>query len=484
MEAVPRPVTTAGAPGSFLWRLILYLHLVAAVFGWWLLPGGFPLAHPRFWTNEVFPFGVAAVCAVCLWGERRGNVVLRSTAATTIPAFWVAAVLAAAVIFPQSARRFFPPAIGCVIVLVGVFWFAFRRQKFSHWQTAFGVLASIFAGVAVVSAQRGGEAETHPVNSPLPQFESNVELRLSAILTHLSEAVDVQPAEGRVIVHQQVPDGSAPNFTEVASQPQSPSEVPRRYRIEVEPLLTFDSGSPDRFWTILAPARFRTSPQRELVGLRREDGSLTARYRDDTDAILHVDASEGADSASMEVMTRLDHPIYSHLNSFSAFTIHGCRQPAVAFSPCPDVLVGVKPFDYPFGRPLRLAYVGPNDVFHVAEAKSGEKGPFSEFGSGRLPPEGPLMITIFDDKRAVMRITLDDWASQAARGLSPTAGWGLPVNAIEFSRVGGANSETITIWVTLAGTSVGRGWDSVGHTQGTYRNRLRIEILGRQPSEK
>ena len=33
----------------------------------------------------------------------------------------------------------------------------------------------------------------------------------------------------------------------------------------------------------------------------------------------------------------------------------------------------------------------------------------------------------------------------------------------------------IFVWLTLAGTSVGRGFDSVGHKAGTYRNRVRIE---------
>jgi hypothetical protein len=31
--------------------------------------------------------------------------------------------------------------------------------------------------------------------------------------------------------------------------------------------------------------------------------------------------------------------------------------------------------------------------------------------------------------------------------------------------------------VASDGTSVGRGWDSVGHTAGIYRNRMRIECL-------
>jgi hypothetical protein len=35
----------------------------------------------------------------------------------------------------------------------------------------------------------------------------------------------------------------------------------------------------------------------------------------------------------------------------------------------------------------------------------------------------------------------------------------------------------LAIWITLAGTSVGRGWDSVGHKQGIYRNQMTIESL-------
>ena len=53
------------------------------------------------------------------------------------------------------------------------------------------------------------------------------------------------------------------------------------------------------------------------------------------------------------------------------------------------------------------------------------------------------------------------------------AGWGLPVNAIEFQRDG----PVVSLYLTLAATSVGRGWDSVGHAAGVYRDRLVIEPL-------
>jgi hypothetical protein len=99
------------ATRSFLWRLVVHLHLVAAATWWWLMPGGFPLVHARFWTNQVFPLAAIALCLACLWAERRGHAVLRGATAVTIPAFWLAAMLAAVVVFPYSARRFLPPAI-------------------------------------------------------------------------------------------------------------------------------------------------------------------------------------------------------------------------------------------------------------------------------------------------------------------------------------------------------------------------------------
>jgi hypothetical protein len=38
-----------------------------------------------------------------------------------------------------------------------------------------------------------------------------------------------------------------------------------------------------------------------------------------------------------------------------------------------------------------------------------------------------------------------------------------------------ATASPATLFITLASTSVGRGFDSVGHTPGTYRNRMRIQ---------
>jgi hypothetical protein len=166
------------------------------------------------------------------------------------------------------------------------------------------------------------------------------------------------------------------------------------------------------------------------------------------------------------------------LNSFCDVEVRGHRQLSLEFSPCAGIPIEVRRFDYPIGRPARFAYRDRHGEFRVVEADSGEKGPYRTLASGPLGIDEPLAITLIDRGRAACRITLGDWARQADTSLSPTAGWSVPVNAIEFNLSGEEPESPASIFVTLAGTSVGRGWDCVGHAGGTYRNRLRFEKTG------
>jgi hypothetical protein len=120
-------------------------------------------------------------------------------------------------------------------------------------------------------------------------------------------------------------------------------------------------------------------------------------------------------------------------------------------------------------------------VFRVVEAASGEKGPFRELAAGPLARGAPLVVTLLDGDRPVCELELMDWAAQASVELSPTAGWGLPANAVEFERLGDSPGEAVALWVTLAGTSVGRGWDSVGHRAGVYRNWINVHAADERP---
>lgn len=71
-------------------------------------------------------------------------------------------------------------------------------------------------------------------------------------------------------------------------------------------------------------------------------------------------------------------------------------------------------------------------------------------------------------------LRFEDFASQASVAPSPTAGWGVAQNAIEFVQVAERPGAPASFWITLAGTSVGRGFQSVGHAPGVYRNRLTV----------
>jgi len=477
---------TTGWLRSFLWRLVIYLHLAPAAFWWWLMPGGFPLGHPRFWTNAVFPVVAIAICLAGLWAGRRANPLLLAVLSVTIPAFWLAATASACLLYPVSARRFLPPALVCWLVVSGLHWWSFRGQ-FVRWKRL--VLAAVPAmavAVGVVWAQRGAAPDTSPSNISLPQFEPNIDSRLMTIPVRLAEHVTVLGSTGHVVLRHTIRQETVGKPTDGANDLWDKPTIPERtYSIDIEPLLTFESRSSDRFWTIFSPRNDKTGPVRQLKSMRRNGNEILALYEDDTRSVLHVSASDDGDGATIDAFTQLDNPIYSHLNSFAAFTISGCNKPSLEFSPCRGACVDVEPFEYPVGLPLRMAYVGPDDVFHVAQAKSGEKGPFTSFGTGNLPRAAPLTITLIDDGQPVCRITLDNWSSQAGRSLSPTAGWGLPVNAIEFSQLGDDSGYgPIAIWATLAGTSVGRGWDSVGHAAGTYRNRMAIEWIVRDSTRK
>jgi len=213
--------------------------------------------------------------------------------------------------------------------------------------------------------------------------------------------------------------------------------------LRLDPMLKFQSTSPDRGW------------------------SLFSRAADSPAGVLAISRDGG--ETGLEAFTTLDHDVYSHLNHFTRIDISGRHDLRVGFSATPGFITRVEPSDYPVGRPLRFAYLGAEGSLHVVEASSAEKGPFRELASGEMDG-GTLELTLYDGEQAQCSIALDTFAAQAGLVLSPTAGWGVPVNAIELLRDG----DEAAIIVSLAGTSIGRGWDTVGHRAGAYVNRLRV----------
>ena len=430
-----------------LWLFVLVGHAIGAV-GWmWLMPHGFPVAHRRFWANEVVPAALLLAVAVALWSARWERFAVVRVTLLALAVMWGAAAVSGQVIFPISTQlRWLAPLGLAAAICIAAFGPRLRDVRWPKVANPMAVSLGAWFGAALPWLQRAPDPSTRPLNvnaawpdvAPTSAPSEHPRTRRSGIAL-------LQPNDGQLTI---------------ASGP---------YVLYVQPLLSFVSRSPDRCWTSLAPRDLRLGPRRRLMA---DDGTL--HYEDDGRSMLSVEGDDRR--VTIDARSDLPQPVFSHLNSFCELQVAGHRNLAVSFSPCPDARIDVLPSDYPIGRPTRCAYLGADGVFRVVEATSGEKGPFRELAKGPLARTDPLTITLHDDGWPFCTITLDDFAAQASTDLSPTAGWGLPMNAIEFSLSGERATSPASIFVTLAGTSVGRGWDSVGHAAGTYRNRVTIEF--------
>src|SRR5258706_15243540 len=88
------------------WLAVLTAHGTAAVAWWWLMPGGFPVGHPRFWGNEALPvlvLGMVVAVRFGIWGKER----VRNSVLATFPMFWLAVGVGGRVVFPGSGGGVF-----------------------------------------------------------------------------------------------------------------------------------------------------------------------------------------------------------------------------------------------------------------------------------------------------------------------------------------------------------------------------------------
>lgn len=425
---------------------ILALHLPATVAWLWLMPGGWPFNSGRFWVNEVAPVVVfvTTLVAIIALVTRRDRLVL--SLVLPIVGMWLAASIAALFVFPFSgwliSIRLAPLAVLMVLSLLP-FRAAIRRSHIA------AVLIGLIIGPLVMLTERGAAPGTHPLNIAMPALPADA---------------SYEPLS--------VPVGTFARFSSRSGDLQFTAGP---LLVELTPLLTFTSCSPDAGWVNFAAPHDRTPPHRMLERISLNGHDVIARYT--PEGLLHLAPDDMHNAIDVEAFTALASPIYSHLNTFCELSIAGHKRLAIAFSPCPTAKIDVTYYDYPFGRPATFACLGADGIFRILRATNSEKGPFSEIASGPLSRGDPLGITLFDEDRASIRLTFDDWSSQLSTQPSPTAGWNVPANAIEFSLMSDNPRSPAGIYMTLAATSVGRGFDSVGHSAGTYRNRIHVERL-------
>jgi hypothetical protein len=428
---------------------LLAFHVFGCIAWLLLMPGGFRLAHPRFWVNQVLPWVVLAFLAMLIimrW--RRGLEAVRPLL-LALPAAWLFAGISTIVVFPISGRLLAPMLLVCGAVLLAA-CLPTRRPR-PRDVLVFFIAATI--GALLPLSQRAGDPRTKPDNLAIDPVPADAVAHPSLLpLYKLSDRLRVQTSDGTVYLRCGA------------------------INVDFAPMLSFVSRSPDRCWTIVAPRDWRKPQNRTLAAMHSADSELRLWF-DEADRSSLAVTLQDQNWAMLDARSHLSRPVWSHLNTFSELTIYGHKRLQIAFSPCGSQRFDVTHAGYPFGKPARLAYFNGGERFCVVEATNAEKGPFRELGSGRLLRGQPLAITLFDGGIAFVRLTFYDWSSQASDELSPTAGWGIPSNSIQFDLYEDRPTSPAGVWLSLADTGVGRGWDTVGHAAGTYRNRVRVERL-------
>ena len=434
----------------------IFLGYGLAFAAWWFVcPKGFPLEHPRFWANSIIPLFVIACCLISIYGAIKQNGGILKTAMSAFSIATLAAVITSKVLYPISMQP--------VLLVFGLGWalimslftlltyLSLPRQHTSLLGLTGGLFIYAAIGIFLPWSQKGLPAQTAPLDIVFPAAELRSK-RVPQTPFALSDIIKTtSDYKGLVLQCNET-------------------------QIEIRPLLTFISRSPDRFWILFAPRSERIGPKRILTGMQLGTDKLSFGYKDDGESFLEMIPSEDRRSVEIQSYCHLPQEVYSHLNSYTQLVVHGQKKLSIAFSPCIENRIEITAYDYPFGRPAKMSFLSEDGVFHIVQATNAEKGPFRTLAQGPLNKEDPIAFTIYEDDKPICHVQLNDWAKQASTQLSPTAGWGLPENTISFNLIE-ENPPVAFIHIALADTSVGRGFDSVGHDPGVYRNHMIIENL-------
>jgi hypothetical protein len=411
---------------------VLAIHLAAGIAALMLLPHGFAIDDIHDWSNTLIPTAASlavAGTAVAALFSRSVAARLASLLVAAAAAGWLAAIIAGRALFPISmtAGRLAIPAL-IALALAALAW----SVRESRVRLALALVAGAPLGIVVIAAQRAPLPSTRPIGGTL---------------------ADVSGGTGGA------PGGATDGELVVACGTR---------QLRVNPLLTFQSRSPDRTWTLLAPHAY-IGTHRTLARYATTPNGFRAAFSDDGESTLVVEQHDTV--LAIDATSSLRAPVYSHLDSFT--TIEIPFEATIAFSPTGARRFAIEPAEYPSGLPAQLAYLDPVHTFRVVRARDAEKGPFTELARGRLERAAPLVIELrarADDSDGC-RLAFDDWAAQVSTEPSPSAGWGVSQGSIQFFSRGGR----ALVLLTLADTGPGRGFDSVGHAAGVYRNRVRVE---------
>lgn len=426
-------VQTGSRVARFIAAGILALHLAASIAALVLLPHGFAPDDVHLWSNTIIPAmaSLAVASALVRFFFFRSSAPTVSILVAAAAGGWTSAVIAGAVLFPTSMTpaRCTVPALVALVLLGLARWSSGRLAP-----SLVGLVAGAGLGVVVILAQRAPLASTRPLGGTLSEVRG--------------EPSSEEAAVGQIVF----PCG--------------------KNKVRLNPLLTFQGRSPDRTW----PSLFADEPgsHRKLSHYVKTPTGFRAAYMDDGESTLVAVKDKNGLGLEVDALSKLASPVYSRVGAWT--TIHVPFEATLSFGPTAPARFPIEVAGSSPEGSAQLAYLGADLAFRVVRSHQAGKGPFSEVAKGRLGRDEPLILELRprDDARDKgCRLVFKDWSSQLSTEPSPTVGWGLPQSSIQFfSRDG----EGLVV-LSLADTGPGSAEGSVGHAEGTYRNRLRVEPI-------
>jgi hypothetical protein len=415
--------------------VVLTLHAAACGAALFFLPRGSAPGDLHTWSDTWLPgfAGLVILAALVRFVFFKSSGLFVSLVSAAIAGGWLGAIVVGSVLFPISVgveRSIGPAAIAIALAVLA--WATMLRIG-----TSFAAgLAGAAVGIVEVLAQRAPPPTTRPLGGTISEVHG-------------------EPT------------------TEDASTGQVSFPCGKEH-VRVRPLLTFESRSPDATWTLLAPPE-AFGPHRKLDGFLKEKSGFRAHYTDDGESSLI--ATKDAKGLDIEATSKLPRAIHSRLNAFA--TIHVPFETSLSFSPTGKAKFAIDSADESAASQLHFAYLGPDLVFRMVRSSNAGPGQYTELARGHLGRDEPLTIEIRhkDGSTGTCRLTFKDWSSQLSTEPSPAGGPGIPQNSIQLVPRGKETS----ILLTLAEPGPGRGWQSVGHAEGTYKNRIRVDTVMTEP---
>ena len=222
------------------------------------MPQGFEIRHPRFWANTLLPIAGVGVSIAGIYSCIKKRDPWTCALVLGVTAMLVAGAITFKLLFPHSTSGKLGLALifcGFSAVCGGVIgvW-ALRKCKIEIIPTAAAVTIGVFFGCLFPWTQKGISAATIPIAADISGLPSPTsapgKVETSSVID-LTERLQVIP-------------------NNLGAKVSLDSDL----TLSINPVLTFNSVSPDRFWTIFSRTG-RRIPSPGLIKVVRQSDSGT-----------------------------------------------------------------------------------------------------------------------------------------------------------------------------------------------------------------